>query len=138
MSKKLIFTTIFSLCYLAGCSEQKQAETSAKSAESKAKPTVTAVVPAVQVAVNEDKIKCEEYKVAKIAAITAVAEPTFACSNMIRDDAYSQFVVSTEYKNGKCYLNVFVSGIIDGNSKTCNISKEVDKVEDNRVMFVRP
>jgi hypothetical protein len=89
-------------------------------------------------AVSAEALQCSSYEVSKIAAMTAVAEPTFQCSNMIRDGGYSQFDVSTSFANGACFLKVKVTGIINGNSKSCAVSKEVSKVENNRIMFVKP
>ena len=87
---------------------------------------------------DADKINCESYEVSKIAVQTGVADWTFACSDMVRDGAYSELRVSTKYINNKCMVNMHVSGIINGNSKTCNVSKEVDKVLNNMVMYVKP
>ena len=123
MRNLLICIALFQL--LTGCSDQK----SDKPITDAGKKTEI---------VSPEALQCSGYEVSKMAAITAVAEQTFQCSNMIRDGGYSQFNVSTSFKNGACFLNVNVSGIINGNSKTCSVSKEVDKVENNRIMFVKP
>jgi hypothetical protein len=83
------------------------------------------------------KAQCEGYEVSRGAAITTVADSTFECSDMIRDSRYSDLRVSTTYVGNKCMLNVYVSGIIKGNSRTCNVSREVDVVKNNMVMFTK-
>ena len=86
------------------------------------------------------KAECESYKISKMAAHTAVAEWTFVCGDMIKNNNYSDLRVSTEYANGRCMMNVRVSGTINGNSKTCQARVEVrtDTIEGNMIMDTKP
>ena len=81
---------------------------------------------------------CANYKVSRNAAIEAFADPTYVCSDMMRDEAYSSLSIKTYFDtaSGKCMLNARMSGIRDGNSKTCNVTKKVREVKNNMVLHV--
>ncbi|MEA9602733.1 hypothetical protein VC188_11465 [Polynucleobacter sp. MG-28-Ekke-A2] len=82
--------------------------------------------------------QCPNYKVTRNAAITALAEPTYVCSDMMRDEKYSSLNFKTFFDKatGRCMLSIGISGVVNGNSKTCNVTRKVKEVEDGKVTFI--
>ncbi|MBU3588755.1 hypothetical protein [Polynucleobacter sp. 80A-SIGWE] len=106
-----------------------------KDAEVK-RPSAQSAKPNVAYAPTESQ--CSGYKVSRMVAIASFADPTYVCSDMMRDDAYSSLNIKTYFdkSSGKCMMNIRMSGIRDGNSKTCNTTKKVIEVKNNLITSV--
>ena len=120
--------------------ESKQAQIAkiAKEAEEKAVKDRLAALEIEKQRESQKLSQCESHKVSSNAIRSSLAitgyDYSYVCHDMFKKEEYTKLNFSTEFKGGKCYLNVFISGMIRGSIKSCRVSRQVSEIKDNMII----
>lgn len=95
-------------------------------------------------AVYAGPLNCSQYKISKQAAMSALINSSSAnlsvleCTDMIRDGTFLSLSANSSLNaaSGKCVIYVQVSGIKNGNSKSCAGSGVAKLIENEMIKSI--